>query len=102
MAQVIPLSNAPRQTFRTILDGQNVRMTAWYQPLDEHWYLSILRLDRTPIISSVRLVPMGYPIRALIVADFTGDLIVEGAGDMGPEAWTTTHRLIYLAEGEIT
>jgi len=101
MAQVIPLQAAPRQSFRTILSGQNVRIDAWYQPLDGYWYMSLLRLDRTSIINGVRLVPKGYPIRSLIVKDFTGDLIVEGEGEMGPEAWISTHRLIYLGEGEV-
>ena len=76
MAQVIPLTADPRQSFRTILAGQNVRVTCWWQPLDQHWYMSILRLDRTAIITGVRLVPQGYPIRSLVASDFTGDLIV--------------------------
>ncbi len=100
MAQEIPLSAAPRQTMRTILGSQNVRITAWYQPIDEQWYMTLSRLDRTDIITGVRLAEGIVPIRSL-VSDFRGDLFVIGQGDIGPDGWTTTHRLIYIAAGEI-
>lgn len=95
MAQLIPLSNDARQTFRCVLGSQSVRVRAWWQPLDGYWYLSLATLARTPIISAVRLVEGARPFSGAVL-EFTGGLLVSGPGEVGRNAWTTTHRLLYL------
>ena len=97
MAQVVALTNDARQTFRTVLGGQSVRVTAWWQPLDEYWYMSLSRMNGAPIISAVRLVESGRPLSGQLL-EFSGQLIVDGRGDPGREAWTSGHRLIYVNE----
>ena len=100
MAQQIPFSTDARQTFRTTLGGQNVRFAAWWQPLDEYWYFSLHWLDRRPIITGARLVQAGEPMNGL-VTEFKGGFRVDGAGRPGRNGFTETHRLLYLAPGEV-
>lgn len=99
MAQTIPLSDDARSTFRIILGGQEIRIRAWWQPLDENWYLSMLWLDGRPIILGVRIDEAARPLDGRNL-DFQGALLVDGIGDVGRNAWTTTHRLIYLTAEE--
>ena len=96
MAQQIVLTDDRRQTFTTELHGQSVRVTAWWQPDDESWYISLAWLDGRPIISGTRLVSGGQPHRHL-VTDFAGGLFVSGAAtEPGREAWSTTHQLFHF------
>ena len=99
MAQQIPMTNDARRTFRTILGGQSVRVRAWWQPLDENWYLSLAWLDRRPIVSGVRLLAGARPLDGAVL-DFEGALFVDGTERLGRRAWTTTHRLLYLTADE--
>ena len=92
--QQIPLSNDARQTFRTILGSQNVRITAWWQPMDYHWYLTLGWLDGRGIIAGIRLVEGGRPLDG-IISDFEGTLRVDGMGKPDRLSWETTHRLFY-------
>ena len=98
--QNIPLTNDARQTFRTILGGQSVRVTAWWQPFDKYWYVSLAWLDGRGISSSMRLVEGGRPLRA-IVNDFKGGLLVTGSGVPRRNSFTEKHRLVYLTESEL-
>ena len=101
MAQQIVLTDDRRQTFTTELHGQSVRVTAWWQPDDEAWYVSLSWLNRVPIISGARLVSDGRPLRGL-VTDFAGELVVSGtAAEPGREAWSTTHRLLHLTTEDL-
>ena len=100
MAQHIPLTNDARQTFRTVLAGQPVRINVWWQSLDKHWYFSLLRPNREVIISAVRLNEQRRPMRAF-VTDFKGEILVDGEGAPRRIAWTTGHRLIYIAQGDL-
>ena len=100
MAQLIPLSDDARQTFRIILGGSTVRLRVWWQPLDENWYLSLAAPDTTPIISGVRVDEAGAPLTARQL-DFEGGLLVDGQGPVRRRAWTTTHKLLYLTEAEV-
>ena len=100
MAQLIALSDDARQSFRVILGAQGVRVRAYWQPLDENWYLSLSNLDRTPIISGVRLDEAARPLDGQLLTDFKGALLVDGVGEVGRHAWTTTHKLLYLSEAE--
>lgn len=94
-AQHLPFTGDARQTFRTILGGQSVRVRNWWQPTDQNWYMSLANVDQTPIVTGVRLPEGGLPLAGRIV-DFVGQFFVEGRGEPGREAWTTTHRLLYL------
>lgn len=100
MAQQIIMTDDARRTWRTILGGQGVRARAWWQPLDENWYLSLSWLDRRPIVSAVRLVEGGRPLRGAVL-DFAGEIVVAGTGELGRNAWTTSHRLLYLTAAEV-
>ena len=99
MAQQIALTADARQTFRTMIGTQGVRVTAWWQPLDEAWYLSLAWLDRRPIVTGVRLTEGGRPLRGF-VTDFVGQVHVSGNGEPGREAWGSTHRLLWLTDEE--
>ena len=96
MAQQIQLTNDARLTFRTILGGQNVRVLAWWQPLDASWYLTLSWLDGRVIIAGARLVENGRPLDGQ-VTDFAGSIVVDGTGHPGRNSWATTHRLLYVA-----
>ena len=100
MAQVIEVGDSVRETFRTILGGQNVRLTLWWQPFDAHWYLSLAWLDRRAIVSGVRLVENATPLLD-VQGSFQGQLFVSGVGVPGRRAWTSTHVLFYFAPDEV-
>lgn len=97
--QQVPLFRAARESFRTILDGQSVRVTKWYQPTDQSWYMSLNDVDevRTPIATGIRLVEHGVPLAAQDLK-FRGQLLVDGVGDVGRGSWGSTHNLLYLPE----
>ncbi len=99
MAQVVPLTDDARQTFRTSLGAQSVRLTLWWQPFDRAWYLSASFLDGTNIINGVRLVEKGRPLDDVLTT-FEGAFFIEGIGEPGRNAWTATHNLIYLTAAE--
>ena len=92
--QQIRLTDDVRQTFRTVLGGQSVRVKAWWQPLDLHWYLSLMWTDGRGIVAGVRLVEGGKPLAGHVL-EFSGMLAVDGLGMPERNAWSTTHRLIY-------
>ena len=105
MAQAIPLSNAPRQTFRTVLGGTTVRVRVWWQPLDENWYLSLQHVDaaRTSIVAGARLTSRGRPFEAHTGA-FTGAVEVDSpnfADELPRNAWTSGVRLLYRPVSEL-
>ena len=95
IAQRIPLSLDVNQTFRTILGGQSVRVSSWYQPLDESWYTTLSNLDRTPISASMRLLEQGRPMRGY-VGDFNGELYIMGTTEVSRESLGETNSLVYL------
>ena len=94
MHQLIPLTDDARQTFRTLLGGQSVRVRAWWQPSDENWYLTLAWTDGRIIVAGVRLVDDGQPFAGQML-DFAGSLDVQGTGSLSRNAWSTTHRLVY-------
>ena len=95
--QTVALTTAARQTFRTILGGQSVRVNAFWQPLNRSWNVGLIALDGTPIVASMRLSPGSTPLRGLVVKDFVGELFVSGSGNLGRHAWDESNELIYLA-----
>ena len=100
MAQGIPLTDDPRQTFRTTLGDQPVALFVWWQPSDESWFVSLEYQDGRTIVSGVRLVEAGVPLRGF-VTDFEGQFLVTGIGEPGRNAWSTTHRLIWYNPSEL-
>ena len=98
--QLVPLTNDARQTFRTVLADQAVRVRAWWQPLDRNWYLSLQWPDQSVIAASLRLVERGRPLRDFVTS-FEGELYVFGSGEPGRTAWTDGHYLIHLTEEEV-
>lgn len=95
MASIVRLTNDARQTFTTVLGGSSLRLTAWWQPSDDHWYLSV-----GDITHSVRLVERGLPLAGLDTG-LDGQLFVYGDGAPGRQAWGSTHHLIYLTNAEL-
>lgn len=101
-AQRIPLTRDARQTFRTILGGQSVRMTVFWQPMNEGWYVSLVGLDQEPIVSGLRLAVGSTPLRGVSTPTFQGSLIVVGPGPLGRDAWAENNELIFLvAESQL-
>ena len=100
MADQIPLTDDAAQTFRVNLGGQAVRLTVWWSPTTEGWYVSLAWQDRRSIIRGARLTDGGLPLDG-IVTDFVGGLYVDGEGDLGREAWLGTHRLLYVTLAEL-
>ena len=100
MAQALTLTTDARQTFRTVLGSQSVRVTLWWQPDDATWYVTLAFLDGQPIVTGRRLVSGGRVLQDL-VTDFVGDLVTVGAGEPGREAWDGTHKVLYLAPEEL-
>ena len=98
--QQIPVTGDARQTFRTRLGGQNVRLTVWWQPLDAHWYLAVAASDGARILGAARLVDDGRPMQGQTL-DFDGEVFVDGIGTPERDAWTTGHRLVYATAAEV-
>ena len=97
--QNIDISNDVRQTLDTVLAEQLVRFDVWWQPFDEHWYLSLSWQTGVRVISGVRLVT-GADLLTGIVSDFSGSLRVYGAFDSIPfGAWGVSHQLLFDSEG---
>lgn len=101
MAQAIPLTHDARQTFRSILGGQSVRLTVWWQPLTGGWYVSLRFTDGRPIAAGLRLCAGALPLRGY-VTDFAGGLYLDGDGEPDRLAWMdATHRLLWIAPDEL-
>lgn len=101
MAQVIALTDDARQTFRTVLDGQSIRITAWWQPSTEAWYATLQFVGGDYIASGLRLTARSLILEDF-VSDFRGCLWVDGDGEPGRHAWSAgSHRLLFLAAGEL-
>lgn len=95
MSSVVQLTNDARQTFTTRLSGRTLRLSAWWQPSDEHWYLSV-----SGIVSGVRLVEEGLPL-AGITPGIDGQLYIVGLGKPDRTAWGQTHQLVYIPNEEL-
>lgn len=99
MPQEIYLTDDARQLFRTRLGGADVVVRAWWQPLDESWYIGLALADGTPIVAAARLSE-----RARLLHDrptpLPGELRLEGTGAPGRRPWRATHRLLFYDRGE--
>lgn len=101
--QIIPITNDAQQVFTTVLNGQAVRISAWFQTIGNGWYLSVDMIDGTPIIEGTR-VNSQSPVFHGLVTEFLGDIIavpidtpfVEPVRD----AWGVTHNLVYITPEE--
>ena len=93
--QRVELTNDSRQRFDTQLGDQLLRIDAWWQPSDRHWYCSVALQDGTALLAGRRLIT-GQDLFAGLVRDFSGTLRPHGLEDqIGPLAWGQTHELIY-------
>lgn len=95
MSSVVRMTNDARQTFTTRLDGRALRVSAWWQPSDERWYLSV-----EDVVEGARLVEEGLPLAGL-TPGVGGQLYVVGAGEPGRAAWGETHQLVYVPDVEL-
>ena len=99
MALLLPVIDAPRQSFIVRLAGQEVKLLLWYQPGDEAWYASLEYPVNQPLVSGRRLVS-GGGLLADLPTDFSGDIVClplsPNAGEPARDAWGVTHRLAYL------
>jgi len=95
MSSLIRLTDDARQTFRTSLGGQSVRLTVWWQPSDERWYLSV-----DGIASGTRLVEGGWPLLGLNHG-LGGEVYVYGPGEPGRHAWVQTHSLLFVDDVDL-
>lgn len=100
--QTIPVTNDARQTFTTVLDGQEVRILLWYA---DAWYISLSYVGGVDIVNGARL-NCSTPLMQSILTPFIGDIIpVPSASEtsvLGRNAWGTTHILSYLTPQEVT
>lgn len=98
MATALPLIQTPRQAFATVVGGQDIRVTLWYQPRDKSWYASIEFPVGAPLISGRRVVLDG-PLIGARPSSFAGDIFCRAlsadVGEPGPEPWGATHQLVY-------
>ena len=100
--QTIPLTQDARQTMRVTLGGQPVVLRAWWQPLSEAWYLSILSRSLEPIALG-RQVSHGRRLLG-VVSGFAGELmavpLIPEIDVLGRNAWGESHALVYLDGSE--
>jgi hypothetical protein len=102
--QILPLINDFSQTFRTILNGQEVNVRIWYQDIGNGWFFSMQFSTGIKIVSGYR-INTGAPILKSISSDFIGEIIcvpsIEKTEEPGKDApWGNTHQLIYLTPEE--
>ena len=96
-----PLTNASRETFRILLDGQLTQITVYWQYVDESWYLDVSLPSRGDLVTGIRLKPniriLGH--RKPNNPSFIGDFFVAGPGDSVPRfGWTEGYRLIWFKD----
>lgn len=95
----VPVSNDARQTISTALDGQMVDMDIWWQPSDEHWYISVLFQNENTAIIAGRRMLHEIDVLAGVASRFSGTLTPLGTVEtIGRNAWGNTHELIYRGE----
>lgn len=95
----VPLSNDARQTISTALDGQMVDMDIWWQPSDQHWYISMLFQNENEAIIAGRRMLHEIDVLAGVASRFSGTLTPLGTTEtIGRNAWGMTHELIYRSE----
>ena len=95
VTQQLALTGDVNQTFRTILGKQPVRIRHRWHPTDKKWYLGLYDQGKHPIATGLRLVESGRPLQTY-AGDFAGELYVEGGGEPTRDAFTSSHRLLYV------
>jgi len=104
MSLKVPVTNDARQTFTTTLEGQNVRLTIWYQDDGTGWYITISIVGGEDIVNSARLnssTPVLFPILSEFAGDFVPVPAVEDIGELGRNPWDNTYDLVYFTEAEL-
>ena len=102
--QIIPLTNDYAQSFRTILNNQEVDIRVWYQDIGNGWFFSMAFSTGVKIVSGYR-INNGSPILKSVLSDFSGEIICTPSGNNFAEPamenpWGNTHNLIYLTQEE--
>ena len=102
--QFVPLVTADRQTLRTVLGGQTVDLTVWYQPLSEGWYLTLAR-DARALAVGRQLTPWTLVLR-IDPRLLDGDLIVlskvgQESTPLSATAWADSHGLFYFTQSDL-
>jgi len=100
----IPVSNEFNQSFKTVLNGQAVKFTIWYQDIGAGWHCTMEFQDGTGIISGARL-NSGSPMLFNTVSDFEGDIVpvptIAPYYELGRQPWGETHILTFLTAEEV-
>lgn len=99
----IPLIDSPRQTATIVLGGQSVRLTVWWQPVSEAWYLSVVDFSGSPIALGRQVTAR---VRLVRSPAFAGDIVAlpRRPGDhanIRRSAWQSTHTLAYFSAAEV-
>ena len=100
---ILPATNDPRQTMTVNLDGQNVDVSLWWQPLSSAWYVSV---DTRAGVAITRGRQIASGVRLIRSAAFAGELVavpaaLEGADDLGERPWGSSHQLAWLSPSEV-
>lgn len=102
--QLIPVTNDARQTFTTVLNGQEIRITMWYQTIGGGWYISLAFVNGTSITNGARLNCSNNVMRS-VLSDFVGGIVpVPAAVEtsvIGRNGWNATHTLNYFTPDEL-
>ena len=98
MAQVIPMTDTPRQSLSLTLGRQECLLTVWWQPYDGAWYGSLESPPGRRIVTS-RRINKDSGLIGQARTPFVGDIfcIATGLGIEEPalHAWAGTHTLVY-------
>ena len=100
IVQQVPLSDDDRQTFRTTLGGIGTRLSAAFNKLSDDIFLSVSELNRSPVVSGMRIVEDSVnrldTIPLVGTNSRLGGFVVEGSGRVNRAAFQTTSRLLYI------
>ena len=102
--QVVPITNDARQTFTTIVNGQLLKVTAWYQTVGAGWFVTLEMPDSEVLVQGARLNSQ-TPVLYGLVNGFNGDLVptpIKSPYEEIPrQAWGITHQLLYITGSEM-
>ena len=113
MAQIIAVTNDARQTFTTVLNGQKVRLNAFFlvdnpqNGIVAGWYVDLFLIGATtdPVVQGTRLTSY-ISILDHLVTSFNGGIVpiplTSPPTDLNSrEPWGTTHLLVYFTNEEL-
>ena len=103
MPSIIPVTAHARQTLAVTVGGQTLDLSLWWQPLSLAWYIAVSYRD-TVLAQGFQLAPWQLLLGPR--DDIMGDLMVVATpghefADLGRDAWTTSHQLLYFTPLEL-